>query len=345
MTAVATIIGAIIVAILLFLILSRSRRSDDLTRIGARLDELTEQLNGRLRETMTAMFALTQQVNDRLRDAVAATERGQDRTSEALGTFATQLGEHREALNRLVELQRELRKFQELLQPPKARGGVGERLLEQILADIIPHHYEAQYLFRSGERVDFILRLKDFIVPIDAKFPLESFERLAAAETDEERSRAESDFRRTLKQHIDAVARKYIRPDEGTSEFAFLYIPSEAVYLAFAKDAELMDYAFDRRVVVVSPGTFFAYLRTILVGLKGFAIEARAKELLASLASLEGELATVAERFRLSGRHLRDASRSFEEAERHLTRLTERLRSWAGSTEKNERNVSKDPTP
>lgn len=321
---ITVIISLLVFAVLLFaaFVYFGSRRRDEFTHIGARLDELSR-----------ALYAVSQQVDGRLREAAEVTERGHQRATDVLRTVTGELGEQREALRRIVDIQRDLRRFQDLLQPPKSRGGIGEKLLERLLSDVLPKGdgvgtFSAQYAFKGGERVDFILRLKDVIVPIDAKFPVEAFERLRSAETEEDKTRSVRDFRTTVKQHIEAVSRKYIHPDEGTADFAFLYIPSEAVYLAFTEDGELMDFAFLKRVIVVSPGTFLAYLRTVLVGLAGLAIESSAKELLSSLGRIEGELREFTERFRLVGVHLRNAVKVFEDGDRQLIKLTDTLERW-----------------
>lgn len=313
---VLVVIFVVAVAVFVVFAARTSRKRDEFTHLGARLDEFSRQLDARMR------------------DAVESADHGQKRMVEALTAVTGHLGEQREALARIVDLQRDLKRFQDLLQPPKARGGIGERLLDQILGDFLTEgdqagQYERQVALRGGERVDFLLRLKDFSVPIDAKFPLEAFERLHAAETDDDRARAFREFRAAVKQHIDAVARKYIRPDEGTSDFALLYFPSESVYLTFAQDAELAAFAEGRKVIVVSPGTFYLYLRTVLIGLRGFAIEASAKEVLAAIGRLEQALNEFGERFRVVGGHLRNAGKAFDEAERQLSRLGDFVTKWS----------------
>lgn len=289
-----------------------------------RLRNNRDALIPRLEEFSQTLFSLTEQVNNRLRDSAEATERSQHRTTEALGRVAEQM-------RRVDEFQRDLKTFQELLQPPKSRGGIGERLLGQLLHDMLPAEaITEQYLFPNGERVDFALRLKDFVIPIDVKFPKEAYERLREAGNEEERERAQGDFRRAVKQHVDAAA-KYIRPNDGTADFVFLYFPFEGIYLAFSEDMALEDYALDRRVIVVSPGTFFAYLQTVLIGFRGLTIERSAKEILASLGQLERELETFSERFRIVGSHLRNALKAHEESDRQLTEISRLIGRWGGA--------------
>ena len=140
----------------------------------------------------------------------------------------------------------------------------------------------------SGERVDAIVRA-DRTIPVDSKFPLDNFLRVVEAESDDQRALAERQFGRDVKQHIDAIASKYIRPDEGTYDFAFMYIPVEAVYyeLACGKTGALLSYAHERRVFPVSPTTFTAYLQVIALGLRGMQIEQHAHEVMAYVAELQ----------------------------------------------------------
>jgi len=185
------------------------------------------------------------------------------------------LGKVDEATTQMLERAKDLARLEQALRPPKARGGFGELLLENLLRDRLPPSaYQIQFTFDSGERVDAVVRV-DRDIPIDSKFPLDNYNRLVEAESDDERTLAERQFARDVKQHIDAIAAKYIRPDEGTYDFAFMYIPVEAVYyeLACGKTGALLSYAHDRRVFPVSPTTFTAYLQVIALGLRGMQIE------------------------------------------------------------------------
>src|SRR5437867_8915621 len=157
---------------------------------------------------------------------------------------------------------------QQLLQVPKLRGTIGEVWLAELLQQILPaSHYEMQYTFRSGERVDAVLKLGDRLVPVDAKFPLEACQRMLAA-SGAEQERERRTFTRSLKDRIDEIADKYIRPDEGTYEFALMYIPAESVYyeavMGRSVDPDdgggVLGHAMQRSVIPVSPHSFYAYL-------------------------------------------------------------------------------------
>jgi DNA recombination protein RmuC len=183
-----------------------------------------------------------------------------------------------------------------------------------------------QFTFDSGERVDAIVRA-DRMIPVDSKFPLDNYIRLADAATDDERQLAERQFGRDVKQHIDAIAAKYIRPDEGTYDFAFMYIPVEGVYyeLACGKTGALLSYAHERRVFPVSPTTFTAYLQVIALGLRGMQIEEHAHEVMAYVADLRRDFDRFADDFDKVGTHIGHAQSKYHEAGKRLDKFGTKL--------------------
>src|SRR5438093_1991327 len=218
-------------------------------------------------------------------------------------------------------------RLENALRPPKARGGFGELLLENLLRDRLPPSaFALQYGFAGGERVDAVIKV-DRLVPIDSKFPLDNFERMLSAENDIERQQHEKLFGRDVKNHVDAIASKYIRPDEGTYDFAFMYLPSEAIYyeLTCGKTGALLEYAHGKRVVPVSPTTLTAYLQVIVLGLKGLQIEKHADEIMAKCARLQTEFGKFKEDFELVGTHLDRAQKKFLESEKHLGKFETKL--------------------
>src|SRR5205814_5557448 len=159
-------------------------------------------------------------------------DRRLEHASKQTNAIHEKLGDVGRATTTLAEHAKELGQLQQVLRPPKARGGFGELLLGNLLRDRLPAEaYSLQYGFKSGERVDAVIRV-DRLAPIDAKFPLDNFERLVDAQENSERELHEKAFARDVKGHIDAIAGKYIRPDEGTYDFAFMYLPSEGIYYA-----------------------------------------------------------------------------------------------------------------
>ena len=233
----------------------------------------------------------------------------------------------------MLQRANDLARLEQALRPPKARGGVGEILLGRLLADSLPaDHFELQHGFRSGERVDAVVKA-ELLLPVDAKFPLDNYERVANAESDDERTLHERAFARDVKSHVDAIATKYIRPGEGTFDFAFMYLPSEAVYyeLVCGRTGSLYAYALERRVFPVSPSTFHAFLLVILLGLRGMQVERHAQEVMAYCAQLDRDFERFRGDFEIVGKHLGNAHTKYLEADRRLERLetsVERAAGW-----------------
>lgn len=256
--------------------------------------------------------------------------------SRALGDVRERLGQLGEATRRLESLGEAVTDVRQLLQVPKLRGTIGELWLEELLRQVLPPSaYEVQYGFRGGERVDAVVKLRDRMIPVDAKFPLEACQRMLAAEGDEA-DRERRAFRRSLRQRVDEIAGKYIHPDEGTYDFALMYIPAEGVYYeaVVRDDGEegIARYALDRKVIPVSPNTFYAYLSALAHGLRGFEVEARAREILEALSALRHDFAKFEESYQLVGKHLGNAEKQYQEAERHGASLRARLDAAARGT-------------
>jgi DNA recombination protein RmuC len=251
----------------------------------------------------------------------------QQSAGQTASQIAEKLGRVEGATAQMLARANDLAKLEQALRPPKARGGFGELLLENLLRDRLPRTaYDVQYGFSTGERVDAVVKVER-LIPIDAKFPLDNFERLVAADDDDERALAEKMFARDLKGHVDAIASKYIRPSENTYDFALMYLPSEAVYyeLVCGKTGSMLRYAHEKRVFPVSPTTFTSQLQVIALGLKGLQIEERAHEVMAYCAQLQGDFERFRDDFELVGKHLGHAQSKFSDSERRLTRFEAKL--------------------
>jgi DNA recombination protein RmuC len=255
-----------------------------------------------------------------------------DRASRVVGEVQGSLGRLGEATQRVVEVGREIQGLEQVLRSPKMRGGLGEMLLEQLLSQMLPReHYVIQHGFRSGEKVDAAIRIGERLVPVDAKFPLENFRRLLAEPEDDRRRPLRKAFGRDVKLRVDEIAKRYILPDEGTFDFALMYVPAENVYYEIiikqdeADEESIATYALSRRVVPVSPNSLYAYLQVILLGLRGLRIEANAREIQGDLVRLGGDLGRVREHMQKLGIHLGNAQKQFTDAERDLARFETKL--------------------
>lgn len=285
-----------------------------ISRTNAKLAEL----QGRLPES-GAIDTLSKQLQ-------AVSESNQ----QSFERLAGNLGALSKATEQMMEVAKTISSLEDLLKPPKLRGGMGEVFLEQLLSQTLPsEHYETQYSFSSGGVVDAVIRLGEAMVPVDSKFPLDAFRRLSEEADGDSASRERKEFIRTVKKHIDAIAEKYILPDEGTFDFALMFIPAENVYYeTIIKDeqgSELFPYAIQKRVIPVSPNSFYAYLQVIVYGLKGLQIEQRAKEIMTYLKRLQNDEQRFREEFDVLEKHLRHASQKYDEAKRLLARFEDKL--------------------
>ena len=289
--------------------------------------EWVAQLTERNAEVDRRLVGVTETMDRRLAELDTKVDRRLESATQTTNKIHERLGKVDEATTQMLERAKDLARLEQALRPPKARGGFGELLLENLLRDRLPPTaYEMQYTFDSGERVDALVRV-DRSIPIDSKFPLDNYNRLVEAESDDERTLAERQFARDVKQHIEAIATKYIRPDEGTYDFAFMYIPVEAVYyeLACGKTGALLGYAHERRVFPVSPTTFTAYLQVIALGLRGMQVEQHAHEVMAYVAELQRDFDRFADDFDKVGTHIGHAQSKYHEASKRLDRFETKL--------------------
>ncbi len=282
--------------------------------------------------------ALNAQVSQALDSTRKSMDERLDNAARVIQGVHQQLGTLQQHSQRIFEIGKDISSLQAILQAPKLRGNLGELFLEDLLSQVLPPgYYETQHAFKDGEKVDAVVVLKAGLVPVDAKFPLENFRRATEAQQDDERAAAKKAFLKDVKKHVDDIARKYIRTDEGTFDFALMYIPAENVYYeAIVKDTEfggeqsLFHYGMSKRVIPVSPNSFYAYLQTILLGLKGMRVEESARDLLDQIGSLHKEFERFSEAFRLVGQHLDNSRTKFTEAEKRLGKFDDKLQQIDG---------------
>jgi DNA recombination protein RmuC len=288
--------------------------------VDRRLGGIGETLDRRIAELDQKVDQRLEGMDNRLLTTAQASGETTTRIAEKLGELG---GTAAQMLARASDLAR----LEQALRPPKARGGFGELLLENLLRDRLPPSaYRIQHTFSSGERVDAVVRAGR-LLSVDSKFPLDNFERVVEAQSDEERALHQRAFARDVRSHVDAIAAKYIRPEEDTYDFAFMYVPVEAVYyeLACGPSAGLQEYAHAKRVFFVSPTTFTAYLQVIILGLRGLQIEEHANEVMGYVAALGKDFARFKEDFELVGTHLGRAQSKFADADRRLDRFAGKL--------------------
>ncbi len=272
------------------------------------------------------------ELRNEIKDEFRRFEDGMGKTSDTLADLRVSFAQLQQSVSDMRDLSQEVVKLQEILRPPKERGVLGEWLLENLLADILPEsRYAMQYRFPDGSQVDAVIKLRDKLIPIDSKFPLDNFHKMRDCEDPKEKEKLKRAFLRDVRNRINEVSEKYVKPHENTLGFALLYIPAEGVYYeAFIRDSdaeELYRYALQKKVIPVSPNTFYAYLQLILSGLSGLDVEERAEAILRSLTALEIELRKLSDILRVLGSHLKNANDKFTEAKRQLENILDLLNS------------------
>lgn len=305
--------------LLIFLILKLgSQQSSQLT---SQLNTITQQLNERLKDSSDTLLQTQRDVTERL---------------SKISDVEKSLVRMEETYKQVLDISKDIVHLQDLLRAPKFRGGMGEFLLENLLTQIMPskNFFSLQYSFKNGTKADAVIHIGDSLVAIDAKFPLESFRRMVDADDEEEKKRNRRQFVRDVNNRIDEVATKYILPDEGTYDFALMYIPAENIYYeTILKDMQEKDeksiysYALSKKVIPVSPHSLYPYLIVILRGLKGLAIEKNARSVIEYLGRLQVDLNRFKEGFRLVGGHLMNARSKYEDAEKRLDKFCDKFTS------------------
>ncbi len=284
---------AVACAALVYLLVRRPAGGEDRESIAVlneRMQELTRTMHERLdRSSAAVQDSVRTQLSEsfRLIKDVTAGLTKLDETNRQVVSFADQL-----------------QNLQDILKNPKQRGILGEYYLETVLQNVLPPgSYQMQYGFPNGEIVDAVVFVKEKIIPIDSKFSLENYNRILESREQGERERLEQAFKRDLKLRIDETA-KYVRPGEGTTDFAFMFIPSEGIYYDLlinqvgtvkTNTRDLIEYAFGKKVIIVSPTSFLAYLQTVLQGLKSLQIEEKVHEVIKNVGELSKHLGAYRE--------------------------------------------------
>jgi len=260
------------------------------------LQEITRTLDRRMGESHQSMQAQFHQSAKIIQDVTERLTKLDETNRQVVG-FADQL-----------------KSLQDILRNPKQRGVLGEYYLETVLKNVLPPgSYAMQYGFLDGSLVDAVVFVKDKIIPVDSKFSLENYERILGTHDSQERERLEKVFKQDLKTRIDETS-KYIKPAEGTMDFAFMFIPSEAIYYDLlinkvgavqVSTQDLVEYAFkEKHVIIVSPTSFLAYLQTVLQGLRALQIEESAIEIRKNVEALKKHLVNYEEYVKKMGTQL-----------------------------------------
>jgi len=270
-------------------------------------------------------------LDNKLGESTQMLQRQFGESARIIKEITTELTKVGEGQRRVVDIAKQLENLQDILKNPKQRGVLGEYYLKTVLENVLaPGQFEMQYPFKDGTIVDAVIFIKDQIVPVDSKFSLENYNRLLETKDPVEKQRFESAFRDDLKARIDETA-KYIKPKEGTMEFAFMFIPSEAVYYDLlvnkigavkSNTRDLIEYAAgEKKVLIVSPTTFLAYLQTVLQGLKALQIEESAKEIRKRVIELGRHIGSFENYMKKLGTHLGTSVNMYNTAYKELGKI------------------------
>jgi len=282
---------------------------------------------------IVAVLKISSQVNERLSQMNSSLQEANRIIGQNLGNATNTFGNVKEQLGRLeetnkqiYEISKDISSLQELLRAPKFRGAMGETLLENLLSQVLPkEHYSTQYRFKSSDCCDAVIRLGERLVPVDAKFSLENFQKALDAQDEQTKNASRKKFIQDVKNRVDEIASKYILPQEDTYDFALMYIPAENVYYEVIIKDDLFSYGMSKRVIPVSPNTFYAYLQVICLGLKGLKIEENAKAILKNLSTLSIEIGKFKDDFDVLGNHLFNASSKYSDSQKRLDRFQDKL--------------------
>lgn len=312
-----------------------SKMSEMDTKMEERMNVVKEHVSKRLTENIQFTQTSTKEVNDRLNGA-----------SKVIGELREKLSAFEEGSKRIYDLGKDISELQNILKAPKLRGGFGEWMLEELLKERLPREsYEIQYAYKSRDIVDAIIKLQDgFFLPIDSKFPLENFKKLAADGSDDKaKELVKKELVRDIKKHVDDIARKYISKEEGSLDVALMYIPAENIYYeTIVREDDILNvrqYCFSKNVVPVSPSTLFAYIQIIILGMRGMQVSKKAKEILNTIKVMESEFAKVTDSFDVVGKHLSNAQSKYDDTNKILNRFETRLQ---GAIALSDANVLED---
>jgi len=235
-------------------------------------------------------------------------QRNTQSMNERLDNAARVISDVKKNIGEMSEIGRGMKDLQEFLRSPKIRGNVGEQVLKEMLKQFLPEaSFNLQYTFKSGDKVDAAIKTSAGIIPVDSKFPMENFRKMMSVQTDSEKKILEKSFEKDVKNHIDAISKKYILTEEGTIDYALMYLPSESVYYEVVNNQSIFEYSQSKRVLPVSPTTFYAYIRAILMSFEGQKIEAKAREILGSLRAIQKDYSKVDDNLNVLQKHLNNA--------------------------------------
>lgn len=289
---------------------------DQLFQIQKRIQDQDKSINEQMNKSRDVM-------TESLQKQFATSQKIIKEVTDNVKSVTEKLTKLDETNKQVVGFAEQMKSLENILKNPKQRGILGEFFLENLLSNQLPpSHFQMQYSFKNGEAVDAAIFIRKSIIPVDAKFSLENYNAMMEEKNDAERDRLEKNFKADLKKRIDETS-KYVRPEEGTTEFAFMFIPADGVFYNLLSQkvgslnvntVDLVEYAFKKHVVMVSPMTFYAYLQTVMQALKALAIEQQAVEIQKRVGDLGRHLNAYQDHMTKVGNHLSTTVNAYNNA-------------------------------
>lgn len=334
--------GFILLAFLIWRLSEKlNKPSDDqaIKMLQDHLFEIQKSLKDQDRSMNDQMSKSRETLNENLQKQFDASARIIKEVTDNVKGVTAQLTKLDETNRQVVGFADQMKSLENILKNPKQRGILGEFFLENLLSNQLPPtHFKMQYAFKNGEIVDAALFVRDKIIPVDAKFSLENYNKMMDEKNESERQRQEKEFKSDLKKRIDETS-KYVRTEEGTTDFAFMFIPADGVFYNLLSirigtldinTHDLIEYAFQKKVILVSPMTFYAYLQTVMQGLKALQIEQSAHEIQKRVGELGRHLNSYQDYMVKLGNHLNttvssytNAGREFGKIDKDVIRITD----------------------
>ena len=323
LTVIIGVLVVVVLGLLVWLIVSNSGNTEKMAGQQASIGLLQQQLEN----LKTAQDKTTESLNKSLQTGQNTLNQSLQSSQKTLSELHSQIGELQGANKQMMQMGTDLKRLQNILSSPKLRGQMGEWSLDNLLSQILPKNsYKLQHGFKDGKMVDALVQMPGFSVSVDAKFPLPGFEKIVKAETEPEKARLRKQFIKDVTTHIDKIAGDYIRPAEGTLDFAIMYIPAENIYyetiVKYAGETQdILQYCFDKKVIPVSPNLLYTYLMTVAMGLHGLQIEKQAAEIRQNLKKLNASFADFGGTWEILGKHLRNAYSQYDEGQKKIDRF------------------------
>lgn len=262
------------------------------------------------------------------RDLLISLQKNTEAVNLRLDNAARVISQVQRDLGEMSEIGKGIRSLQDFLQSPKLRGGLGEEVLKEMIGQTFPKNsFHLQYGFKSGVKVDAVLKTEAGLLCIDSKFPMENFNLMVKGEKEVDRTKAKKDFTSDVKKHIEDISKKYILPEEGTMDFALMYIPSESVYYEVVNIPELSNFARNARVYPVSPNTLYAHLQVLLLSFEGKVLEAKSREVFKILRGMQKDYSKVEESIFILQKHMTNAQNTINNVQSSFKTLGQKISS------------------